>query len=158
MQLTLQSCSDDHTGTMSPLNKVLQLRPEEIKQPSDRASPLSSVTLLERSTGLAFFPMMDSLSHNFNRAEWSIPIRSRASVEDSGTWSGLFPALAGRGIVCRGAGEYSRGRETKETTDIKSSLFLFSLPLSLLGVHANENKPAQLLLSPRIRSEQSGGN
>lgn len=34
MQLTLQSCSDDHTGTMSPLNKVLQLRPEEIKQPS----------------------------------------------------------------------------------------------------------------------------
>lgn len=102
--------------------------------------------------------MMDSISHNFNRAEWSIPIRSRASVEDSGTWSGLFPALAGRGTVCRGAGEYSRGRETKETPAIKSSLFLFSLPLSLLGVHANENKPAQLLLSPRIRSEQSGVN
>lgn len=28
-------------------------------------------------------------------------------------------------------------------------LFLFSLPLLLLSVHSNENKPAQLLLQPK---------
>ena len=114
MQLTLQSCSNDHTGTTCPLTKLLQLLPEEIKRRSHRASPLSSVTLLEGSTGLAFLPMMDSLSHKFNRAEWSMPIRSRASVEDSGTWSGLFPALAGRGIACRKLGSTEGGEKQRK--------------------------------------------
>lgn len=131
----VQACLNDHTGTTSPLTKLLQLLPAEIKRWLDRAS-LSSTALpeeqTERNTGLALLPIMDSLSHRFNECEWSIPIRSRASVEDSGPWSGLFPALGSEGCYAEGWGNTQRGeKQIKLAT--KSSLFLFCSPLSAQG-------------------------
>ena len=99
---------------------------------------------------------MDPLSHRFNGCEWSIPIRSRASVEDSGPWSGLFPALGSEGCYAEGWGNIQRGeKQIKLATNLLFSSFV---PLSLLRVHTNENKPTQLLQSPRIHSEQFGVN
>lgn len=132
----VQSCLNDHTGTTSSLTKLLQLLPGEIKRWLDRASLLLSTTLPEEQTGrnigLALLPIMDSLSHRFNGCEWSIPIRSRASVEDSDPWSGLFPALGSEGCYAEGWGNIQRGeKQIKLAT--KSSLFLFCPLLSAQG-------------------------
>lgn len=77
-------------------------------------------------------------------------------MEDSGTWNGLFPALGSEGWYAEGWGTY-KGVRNKENWP-QNLLFSSFVPLSLLRVHANENKPTQLLLSPRIHSEQFGVN
>lgn len=58
-QLTLQSCSNGHIGTMSPLTKLLHLLLGGIKTRSGRASHPSSMMLLEDSTGLDLLPIAD---------------------------------------------------------------------------------------------------